>query len=74
MVLEGKKIPFEKVDISLVDGAKEKMREICGDEKCLPPQLCKGDTYLGVSLYSFPQLTLYRITQLFSCCSKQASI
>ena len=49
MVLSGKKIEFEKVDISLVEGAKEKMREICG-EGTLPPQLCKGDTYLGVSL------------------------
>ena len=48
MVLSGKNIEFEKVDISLVDGAKEKMREICG-EKTLPPQLCKGDKCLGVS-------------------------
>ncbi|CAB3982371.1 SH3 domain-binding glutamic acid-rich 3 [Paramuricea clavata] len=46
MVLSGKKIEYEKVDISLVEGAKEKMREICG-EGTLPPQLCKGDTYLG---------------------------
>ena len=46
MVLSGKKIEFEKVDISLVEGAKEKMREICG-EGTLPPQLCRGDTYLG---------------------------
>ena len=49
MVLEGKNIKFEKIDISLVDGAKEKMREISGDPTALPPQLCKGDTYLGVS-------------------------
>ena len=46
MVLSGKNIKFEKVDISLVDGAKEKMREICGG-KTLPPQLCKGDKCLG---------------------------
>lgn len=49
MVLTGKKIDFEKIDISLAEGAKEKMREICGDATALPPQLCKGDTYLGVS-------------------------
>lgn len=48
MVLSGKKIDFEKVDISLVPGSKEQMREICG-EKSSPPQLCKGNTYLGVS-------------------------
>lgn len=35
MVLSGKHIEFQKVDISLVEGAKEKMREICG-EKTLP--------------------------------------
>jgi hypothetical protein len=46
--LQGKHIEFEKVDISLVEGAKEKMREICG-ETTLPPQICKGDTCLGVS-------------------------
>jgi hypothetical protein len=50
--LQGKKIEFEKVDISLVEGAKEKMRAICG-ETTLPPQLCKGDTYLGVSACLF---------------------
>lgn len=47
MVLSGKKIEIEKVDISLVEGAKDKMRDIVGDPKALPPQLCKGDTYLG---------------------------
>ena len=51
MILTGKNIKFEKVDISLVEGAKEKMREICG-ENTLPPQLCRGDTYIGVSFNS----------------------
>lgn len=48
MVLSGKHIEFEKVDISLEEGAKEKMREGAG-EGTLPPQIFKGDTYLGVS-------------------------
>ena len=48
MVLTGKKIEFDKVDISLVEGAKEKMRELMQDPTGLPPQLCKGDTHLGV--------------------------
>ncbi|XP_028413851.1 SH3 domain-binding glutamic acid-rich-like protein 3 [Dendronephthya gigantea] len=47
MVLTGKGIAFEKVDISLVEGAKEKMRELAGDKTALPPQLCRGDKYLG---------------------------
>jgi hypothetical protein len=33
-----------------VEGAKEKMRELIGDEKAIPPQLFNGNTYCGVSL------------------------
>ena len=49
MVLESKKIDFTKVDIATSEDAKHKMREICGDPKALPPQLARGDTYLGVN-------------------------
>ena len=49
MVLDGKKVAYEIVDISSDDSAKDKMREIAGDPKSLPPQICKGDQYCGVS-------------------------
>ncbi|XP_041462181.1 SH3 domain-binding glutamic acid-rich-like protein 3 [Lytechinus variegatus] len=47
MILSSKKIDFDKVDISTDAEAKNKMRELAGDPKALPPQLCNGDTYLG---------------------------
>ena len=65
MVLTGKKIDFEKVDISLVEGSKEKMREICEDDKALPPQFCKGDKYLGVGEKYFVLLNISK--QLGPC-------
>ena len=53
MILDSKKIDYDKVDIAGNDAAKEKMREIMGDPHGLPPQLTKGDTYLGVSFILF---------------------
>lgn len=50
-ILESKKIDFVKVDISVETDGKEKMRQISNDPKALPPQLSKGDVYLGVGLY-----------------------
>ena len=50
MVLDAKKIPFTSIDIATEEGAKEKMREITGDPKAFPPQLVRGDEYLGVSM------------------------
>jgi len=47
MVLEGKKVDFEEVDIAADSSLKDKMRELAGDPKCLPPQLAKGSDYLG---------------------------
>lgn len=38
-------------------GAKEKMRELCGDDKALPPQLFNGDAYCGVRATVVLQLT-----------------
>ena len=39
MLLESKKIPFEEVDISCSHDLLDKMREIAGNPKCLPPQI-----------------------------------
>ena len=48
MILEGKKFPFQQFDVSSDPSLKERMRAIVGNPKALPPQLCKGDEYLGV--------------------------
>lgn len=48
MILEGKKIEFQKIDIAASSEAKNKMREISNDSKALPPQICNGDQYCGV--------------------------
>ncbi|KAK7093906.1 SH3 domain-binding glutamic acid-rich-like protein 3 [Littorina saxatilis] len=47
MILEGKKIDFEEVDIASDTSLLIKMREIANDPKCLPPQLARGSDYLG---------------------------
>jgi len=49
MILDSKKIDYDKVDIAGNDDAKKRMREVMGDPTGLPPQLTKGDLYLGVS-------------------------
>ena len=49
MVLSGKKIEFEVVDISSSTDVKDKMRAIAGDPKALPPQICNGEQYCGVN-------------------------
>nr|KAG5706454.1 hypothetical protein BaRGS_032847 [Batillaria attramentaria] len=45
-ILESKHIPFEQIDITSNESLKEKMRGLAGATS-LPPQLAKGDTYLG---------------------------
>ncbi|KXJ14035.1 SH3 domain-binding glutamic acid-rich-like protein 3 [Exaiptasia diaphana] len=35
------------IDIATDSKQKDKMREIVGDPKALPPQICKGNEYLG---------------------------
>ncbi|WP_395241782.1 hypothetical protein [Salmonella sp. s51933] len=47
MVLTGKHIQFKTVDISMDTAAREHLKVICGDPKVLPPQICKGDVYIG---------------------------
>ena len=49
MILDSKRIEYEKVDIAGNEAAKEKMRQVMGDPAGLPPQLTNGDVYLGVS-------------------------
>lgn len=50
MILDGKKIDYDKVDIAKNIDARQTMRNIIGDPTALPPQLTKGDKHLGVSL------------------------
>ena len=52
MILDSKKIEYKKIDIAADPNAKDRMRELMGDAKALPPQLFNGDTYCGVSLLS----------------------
>lgn len=49
MILDNKKIEYQKLDVSTDEANKAKMRALTNDSKALPPQLCNGDTYLGVS-------------------------
>ncbi len=46
-ILSSKKIQFESIDISSSEEDKTKMRELCGDEKALPPQIANDDVYCG---------------------------
>ena len=48
MVLDSKGIKYNKLDIAADADLKAKMREIAGDPKALPPQLCNGEDYCGV--------------------------
>lgn len=47
MILDSKKIDYDKVDIAGNDDAKQKMRELMGNQTGLPPRLTRGDTDLG---------------------------
>lgn len=53
-ILDGKKIVYEAVDISQNDKDKDLMRDRAGNPKALPPQICNGDVYCGVSLTQYP--------------------
>jgi len=46
-ILESKKIPFSLVDIAVGAEVRDKMREMCSNDKALPPQMFKGEVYLG---------------------------
>lgn len=47
LVLDSKKIEYEKIDISAGEAVRQEMRDKVGDPKALPPQLFNGDTYCG---------------------------
>lgn len=53
-ILDGKKIVYEAVDISQNDKDKDLMRDRARNPKALPPQICNGDVYCGVSLTQYP--------------------
>ena len=59
MILDGKKIKYEEVDVAADSEAKDKMREIIGDDKALPPKIFKGDTYCGVSILNWAMACLW---------------
>ena len=46
-ILTGKRIPFEMVDIAVNEDDKHRMRHLCGVPTALPPQVFKGEKYLG---------------------------
>nr|CAB3266041.1 SH3 domain-binding glutamic acid-rich-like protein 3 [Phallusia mammillata] len=47
MILSSKKVQFEIVDVSKDPETLQKMRKLSGNTTALPPQLFKGDKYLG---------------------------
>ena len=50
MILDSKKIVYNKLDVAADESLKQQMRDKMGDPKGLPPQLFNGDTYCGVGL------------------------
>ena len=71
MILDSKKIEYDKVDIAVDTDGKEKMREIMGDPRGLPPQFTKGNTHLGVSFiltYKPIPVTFFASGILFPWC------
>ena len=49
MVLDGRKIVHTDVDVTQDPENKDKMRRIACNDAALPPQICNGDQYCGVS-------------------------
>lgn len=49
MILDAKKIQYEKLDIAATEELKKEMRDRSGNPSALPPQLFNGETYCGVS-------------------------
>ena len=38
------------IDVAASEEEKKKMRDIAGNPKAIPPQICNGDQYCGVGL------------------------
>ena len=51
MILESKKIPFERYDISANSDFKDRMRKLANNPTALAPQLANGDDYCGVCIF-----------------------
>ena len=49
MILSGKGYDVEYIDVAASEEAKQKMRDLSGNPKALPPQIFNGDQYCGVS-------------------------
>lgn len=71
LILDGKKIPYEEIDLSKNQEVREEMRALAGIPDLLPPQIFNGDTYCGViqnknviPLYFF-QVILKIVTEFF---------
>ncbi|XP_048767542.1 SH3 domain-binding glutamic acid-rich-like protein 3 [Ostrea edulis] len=47
LILDGKKIPYEEIDLSKNQEVREEMRARAGIPDLLPPQIFNGDTYCG---------------------------
>ena len=66
-VLKSKGYDVEEVDIAASGTSnKEKMRRLCKDQTALPPQICKGEEYIGVGLF-FLNLCLWLCLCLHPC-------
>ena len=48
-VLRGKQVQYEMIDIASDPAYREEMRQRCGDETALAPQIFSGDFHCGVS-------------------------
>ena len=53
MILDAKKIPYEKLDVAADESLKARMRELSGNPKAIPPQLFNDDQYCGVRSYYY---------------------
>ena len=48
MILDSKKIEYEKLDVAADETLKTRMRELSGNPTAIPPQLFNDDQYCGV--------------------------
>ena len=48
MILDGKKIEYQLLDVAADESLKKEMRDISGNPKALPPQICNDNEYCGV--------------------------
>lgn len=61
-ILDSKSIPYDLVDIAQNSDDKDLMRKIARNPTALPPQICNGDVYCGVSLTQQPAKVIIRHT------------